>query len=211
VTDEREALIEAMARSCIDRGYAETTIEGVASSAGCSPSDFHRHFETLEECALAAVDTILAEGMRCVASAYGADHSESESALQALKAMLELFASRPAFASLAFIDTRQAMPSRAHERYRWGFAILTAMLDRLREGGGNPAPPSAARAAIGGGEALVRRELAAGRGDRLPRFLPDLVYSAAVSFLGRREALRLAREARALLEAGPDDESAQSS
>jgi len=211
VAIDREALIEAMARSCIDRGYAETTVEIVASTAGCSPSDFHRHFESLEECALAAVDTILAEGMGCVASTYGADHSEWESALRALKAMLELFASRLAFASLAFIDTRQAMPNRAHERYRWGFAILTAMLDRLREGGGNPVPPNAARAAIGGGEALVRRELAAGRGDRLPRILPDLVYSAVVPFLGRREALRLAREARALLEGRPDGESAPSS
>jgi hypothetical protein len=39
----------------------------------------------------------------------------------------------------------------------------------------------------------VRREIAAGRAERLPSMLPDLVYAGTVPFLGQEEALRLAR------------------
>jgi hypothetical protein len=104
------------------------------------------------------------------------------------------------------------MPANAHQRYKSGFAILTAMLDRLRGEGepGNNPPAKAARAAIGGGEALVRREIFQGRARRLPEVLPDLVYVATVPFLGQTEALRLSRQAgevggkgRLDIEAGP--------
>lgn len=195
--DPRAALIDEMARSCLERGYLETTIEGLLAGAGLARADFDRHFASKEDCALAAVETILSEGMAAVATAYSADRSERESALRALQALLELFASSPERASLAFTDSRQTMPAAGRERYRSGFAILTAMLDRLRaDARKSPAPPQAARAAIGGGEALVRREIAAGRGSELPRILPDCVYSATVPFLGQAEALRLARQGR---------------
>jgi AcrR family transcriptional regulator len=198
--DPRAALIDEMARSCLEHGYLETTIEGLLAGAGLTRADFDRHFASKEECALAAVETILSEGMATVSTAYSADRSERESALRSLRSLLELFASDPARASLAFTESRQMMPAAASERYRSGFAILTAMLDRLRaDARKSAAPPQAARAAIGGGEALVRREIAAGRGSELPRILPDLVYSATVPFLGQAEALRLARQARKLL------------
>lgn len=203
--DERDALIETMAGCLAVHGYEATSVELVAGAAGCSAEDFDRYFKSKEECALAAVETILAAGMSTVSEAYSPDTSEWESALGALRALLGLFTARPAFARLAFIDSRQAMPASALQRYESGFAILTAMLDRLREAGDElQSPPSAARAAIGGGEALVRRELAAHRPDRLPRILPDVVYGATVAFLGQEQALRLAREARAVLpSAGP--------
>jgi len=198
VGPERDRLVEAMAVSCAGRGYLETSIEDVCADAGIPRAAFERHFDGKEECALAAVEEILGAALAAVAGAYSPDTSEWESALQALRALLELFASRPALASLAFIDSRQMMPARALERYKSGFAILTAMLDRLREDSddGGLAPAIGARAAIGGGEALVRREIAAGRADQLPRILPDLVYAATAPFLGQEEALRLARRAR---------------
>lgn len=193
----REALIAAMARCCAEHGYEETTVEQLVAAAGCSESGFYRHFADKEECALAAVETILSEGIARVAAGYSADTSEWESALNALAQLLELFSALPAFARLAFIDSRQAMPPAASDRYKEGFAILAAMLDRLREGEGVPAV--AARAAAGGGEALVRRELVVGGGTELPAILPDLVYIATVPFLGQKEALRLSRRAGGLV------------
>lgn len=204
----QDALIEAMARSCAERGYPETSVEVVAASANCSEDEFFRYFATKEECVLAAVEAILADGMSAISDAYSPDTSEWESALAALRALLELFASRPAYTKLAFIDSRQTMPSSALQRYESGFAILTAMLDRLREEGNRAAEPpvNAARAAIGGGEALVRRELMTGGAAQLPKILPALVYAATLPFLGQEEALRISRQAGELLEpdAGPD-------
>jgi AcrR family transcriptional regulator len=199
-TGGREALIDAMARKLAERGYPETRVEEVAAEAGLEQADFERFFADKEECALAAVELILVAGMEAVAKSYSADTSEWESALTALRDLLQIFSERPAYAGLAFIGSRQGMTAGAEERYRSGFAILTAMLDRLREDRGHEvqAPPTAARAAIGGGEALVRRELVRGQAAQLPRILPDLIYSATVPFLGQREALRLARRARRL-------------
>jgi len=192
-----------MAQSCLRRGYEETTVEELLAATGLSREDFDCHFADKEQCAMAAVDAILSEGMAAVSSAYSADTSERDSALMTLRLLLRLFAERPAFARLAFIDSRQAMPSGGRERYEAGFAILTAMLDRLRADspGGERLPPSAARAAIGGGEALVRQRLVTDRGHQLPKILPDLVYAATVAFLGQDEALRLARGSRVLLRA----------
>ncbi len=53
-------------------------------------------------------------------------------------------------------------------------------------------PPSAARGALAGAEALVAHEILAGRGDQLGEQLPGVVYMLAVPFLGVGEAGRLA-------------------
>jgi hypothetical protein len=78
--------------------------------------------------------------------------------------------------------------------------MLEVMLDRGRDyslGGGQPA--KTALGILGGAQALVRREVALGRAERLPQLLPECVYIATVPFLGQREALRLARQAQELL------------
>jgi AcrR family transcriptional regulator len=193
--DSRQALIEAMAVSCMERGYWETRVEDLLAATGLSRADFDRHFESKLSCAVAAIEAILAEGIEVLAEAYSADTSQLESTRAALGGLLQLFARRPVLARLAFIDSRQSMPAAALRRYESGFAILTAMLDRLREEGSEAGPPpsTAARAAIGVGEALVRRELAAGRAERLPQLLPTLIYAASVPFFGQAEALRLSR------------------
>lgn len=197
--NSRDRLIAAMAQSCAERGFEETDIAEVARMAGCS--EFDLHFESKEDCALAAVDAILAEAISAIGGSYSPDTSEGESAMGALRALLELFAACPAPARLAFIDSRQAMPESAMRRYESGFAILTAMLDRLRSESANhqAVPPLAARAAIGGGEALVRRKISEGQAGELPGILPDLVYGAAVPFLGQRAALKMAQRAREAL------------
>lgn len=200
----RKALIEEMAQSCFERGYEETTIEFLLEATELSRSDFDRHFVDKEACGVAAVEAVLAEGIGVVSSAFTGDVSEAESALRALLGLLNLFARNPAMGSLAMTDSRQRMPAAAFERYAGGFAILRAMLDRLRSGDGSAGerqpPQVAARGGIGGSEAVVRRELALGRAERLPELLPDLIYSALVPFLGQQEALRVARQGRRLVE-----------
>ncbi|MGN6588641.1 MAG: TetR/AcrR family transcriptional regulator [Solirubrobacterales bacterium] len=193
----RKRLIIAAAELCAEVGYGALTEAAIAARADQPRAAMTELFPGGKaECALAAVETVLADGMEAVGKAYSADRSEWESVLVALQLLLEVFAERPAFARLAFIDSRHSMPSEARRRYEEGFAILTAMLDRLRVATTEAGPPPniATRAAIGGGEALIRRELVAGRAARLPALLPHLVYTATVPFLGRREALRLARK-----------------
>jgi AcrR family transcriptional regulator len=199
--DPREALLEAMSRSCFERGYTDTTIEDLLEATGLGRSEFDRHFRSKEECGVAAVEAVLGEGIAIVGNAFTGDTSETESTLRALYGLLRRFADRPDKGSLALTDSRQRMPRAAYERYAGGFAILIAMLDRLRAEAPTQveAPPCAAKAALGGSEALIRRELALGRADNLPALVPDLIYSAVVPFLGQADALRVARQARLMV------------
>jgi hypothetical protein len=110
----------------------------------------------------------------------------------------------PSYADIGYIAGPRTGPERAKQVHETGLRVLVVMIDRLREYGDTEAqPPDAARAALGGAEAVVRREIVAGRLDQLPRHLPDLVYGATVPFLGQEEAMRLARRGQAVLAGTP--------
>jgi AcrR family transcriptional regulator len=198
---ERDRLIQAMAATCADRGYAETSIEMVTARAGLSREAFFQNFSGKEACGLAAINQILAEATAVTSAAFSADTSEWDSVLRGLRALLELLAARPSFAHLVFIGSRQTMPQSAFDLYQSGFNALASMVDRLRASSPPEArqPSTAARAAIGGAEAVIRREIIAGRAERLPSLLPDFIYGAVVAFVGKEEALGAAGKARELL------------
>jgi AcrR family transcriptional regulator len=201
---ERERLIEAMALSCAERGYAATSVEEVIARAGVSRRGFEENFTDKAECGTAAVNQILADITAAASIAYSPEYSEWEKILRGVRALLELMAARPSFASLAQIEARQGMGPEAYELYTAGIRVLGAMLDRLQANAmaGVPRPPSAIRGAIGGAEALIRRELLAGRPERLPELLPDVIYGMLAPYLDQQEALRYAGLARELLNDG---------
>lgn len=193
---ERERLIAAMAASCATRGYAATQIADITAAAAVSQGRFEQHFADKAECALTALNETLAEVTRVVAAASGPERADWEKLLGGLQALLELLAARPSAAQLACAEARQSMPPEAYALYESGIRVLVAMLDRTRAYANATVPPTATRAAIGGGEALIRRELLAGRPERLPGLLPDIVYGLLVPYLDQQEALRYAELAR---------------
>jgi AcrR family transcriptional regulator len=207
---ERERLVAAMAESCAERGYTQTSAEEVAARAGLPLESFERHFAGKSECGLAAANQILASITATVTAPPGSSgrsddlHGFRARLLLGVRALLELLAAQPSLATLATVEARQAMPPEVHELYVSGVRVLTAMLDRLRSyaSADASAPPSAARGALGGAEALVRRELLAGRAWRLPELFPDIIYGALAPFLDQQEALRYAGLARELLNEG---------
>jgi AcrR family transcriptional regulator len=199
---ERERLVGAMAASCAERGYAAASVEDVLARSGLGRGDFERHFAEKADCALAAVDEILAETTQAVASAQAPEFADWQRLLIAARALLELMAAQPSYARLACIEARQAMPAEAYQRYAAAIRVLIAMLDRARAYAAASAPASATRGAIGGAELLIRRELIAGRAERLPELLPDIIYGTVVPFLDQQEALRYAALARELIKEG---------
>jgi AcrR family transcriptional regulator len=200
----RDRLIEAMALTCAERGYAASSVEEVARRAGVSRRGFEENFADKAECGTAAVNQMLADITAAASIAYAPQYSEWEKILRGVRALLELMAARPSFAGLAQIEARQGMGPEAYELYTAGIRILEAMLDRLQANalGGIARPPSAIRGAIGGAEALIRRELLAGRPERLPELLPDIIYGMLAPYLDQQEALRYAGLARELLNDG---------
>ncbi|MBA3866093.1 MAG: hypothetical protein H0X42_07070 [Solirubrobacterales bacterium] len=199
---ERERLIAAMAATCAEKGYAATEVAEVLSRTGVQRKVFEKNFAGKADCALSAVDQILAETTRAAASAFRPELADWEKLLRGVQALLELFAAQPSYARLACIEARGAMGAEAYERYTAGIRVLIAMLDRARAYAAVSAPASATRAAIGGPEFLIRRELIGGRAERLPQLLPDIIYGTVVPFLDQQEALGYAELAREILRNG---------
>jgi len=191
-----------MAAECAAVGYRRVQIADVLVRACLDRATFDRHFQDKQDCALAVVDQILAETARAVLDADRPGLPEWQRLLAATMALLELFAARPSYARLACIEARHGMPAEAYERYAAGLRILSSLIDRIRTFASSMAPPTATRGALGGAEILIRRELIAGRADRLPSLLPDITYGTVVPFLDQQEALRHAELARELIRDG---------
>jgi AcrR family transcriptional regulator len=202
----RDRLIAAAAELCMERGYEELEEKSIAERAGQSEETMRRLFPGgVEECLAAAENAILLEVVTAVSRSYSPDRSEWESVIFGVKAILELMAENPEFAYLGYIFSRQMAPGKVKEINETGHRMVEAMLERGWEYSTTRLQPaSAALGVLGGAEAIVRRELVAGRAAELPRILPDCVYIATVPFLGQREALRLARQGEALSPPAPD-------
>lgn len=200
----RERVLLALTELAAERGYAETTVEDVVERSGVGEETFYALFADKEACAVAAENAILSEVVASVSSSYLPDRAELDSALLGVKSILELMARKPSYAYFGYVGARQMSPPSVFSIYETGHKVLVAMLERGWEYAELEVQPGrAALAALGGAEAIVRREVVAGRAERLPRLLPDLVYSATIPFLGQEEALRLARRGRELLRDSP--------
>jgi AcrR family transcriptional regulator len=198
----RERLIAAMAASCAEKGYAATEVADVLAATGLGQPVFEHHFAGKSDCALAAVNQILAETAHAAGAAFSPELADWQKLIHAVRALLELLAAQPSYARLACIEARSAMPGEAYERYAAAIRVLVAMLDRTREYAIVHAPASATRGAIGGAEILIRRELIGGRAEHLPKLLPDIIYGTVVPFLDQHEALRCSELAKELIKDG---------
>jgi AcrR family transcriptional regulator len=187
---DRERILQAMADCCAESGYAGTTVEAVLERAGVEPQSFENHFASKEDCALAALNKIVSETLARISMTSADAAGAVERRKYEGKAILELMAARPSFAKLGFIESRQGGTERMHGAYESGARVLALMMERLGGAGGSA---TTARAALGGAEAVIRRELAAGRAAGLPQLLPDFVYAVLVPFVGQGEALRQAK------------------
>jgi AcrR family transcriptional regulator len=197
----RDRLIGAAAGLCMEHGYEEIEDEEIAERAGTTVASLRQLFPGgREECLAAAENAILLEVVAAVSRSYSADRSEWESVIHGVKAILELMAENPEFAYLGYVFSRQMAPGQVKEINETGHRMIEAMLERGWDYSGNVHQPAcAALGVLGGAQAIVRREIVAGRTAELPRVLPDCVYIATVPFLGQREAMRLSREAEALI------------
>lgn len=190
---DRDRILEAMAECCAEHGYGATTVEAVVDRAGVEPASFEGQFADLEECALAAFNKLVSETLTRIATSHPLACEEVERRKFEVRAIVELMRAQPDFAWLGFIEARHGGTPRMRDAYESGARVLSLMLERA--GDPNGSRSDIARAALGGAEAVVRRELAAGRSAQLPALTGDFVYAALVPFVGQREALRQAREA----------------
>jgi AcrR family transcriptional regulator len=193
---QRERLLMAMAEACATKGFGATTIADICEPAGVSRATFYELFADKEDCLQASMELSLADAMGRVVEVYSPDKPWATMVRDSTATVLELLASRPAFARMALIEA-PAAGGCSYEMYASGKRVLQALLDRGRN---DPIeeqaiPSSAGRGALAAAESLIVGQILAGNTERLPELLPDIVYIVTIPYLGQDEALRQSREA----------------
>jgi len=203
---DRDRILQAMTECCAEHGYRQTSVAEVIARAGVSREEFEGHFSSKEECAVAALNLLTSEVVAALAMSPAPGSSELADAARGVKAILELMATEPAKARLGYIQARQGGSEKMREAYSSAALVVTPMVEQARRFAEVEAcqPAGAARAALGGAEALVRRELSEGRAERLPELVPDFIYALLVPFVGQAEALRQVQLAIGLNDEDPE-------
>jgi AcrR family transcriptional regulator len=189
---QRERLIGAIAASLDERGYDRTTVAAISGGAGVSKSDFYAHFESKDECFLAAYDAAAERLRGAVLAACKGRRDWAGGVCAGLDAALGWLASEPAQANLLLVEGLRVGPG-IYGRFQ---AAVESFVPYLREGApagtraGRP-PEAADEAVVGGIASLLGRRVLAGEAEGLDRFFPELAEFALTPYLGLAEARRI--------------------
>ena len=205
VTNQHERLIDSMAETVSVKGYAKLTVSDVTRHAGISRRTFYEQFTDKEACFLAAFDEITDRLLRRTVSAYLAlEHETWPSQVRsALRALLNMLASEPAFAWMIVVEVLAAGRPALERR--------DAVLDRLASfltPGREEVPPGTVlpdlleRGIIGGVYEMLYQRILAGQTAELQDAMPDILYCLLVPYLGHVRALE--ERAAARLEAAAE-------
>ncbi|HEU4392341.1 MAG TPA: TetR/AcrR family transcriptional regulator [Solirubrobacterales bacterium] len=186
---QRQRIIEAMIESCAEKTYAATTIADIVKRAGISRTTFYKRFPNKRACFDGALAFCLDALREAAVESYGASDPPPQALRKAAAAMLELLAARPAMAQLVMGDAIMVEPA-IGERYReW----IVSGVAGLWEATDPPRPFADPGLAFGRAQVLVFSQIAAGRADRLPELLPEIVYIALLPLAGHEEAVQQAQ------------------
>lgn len=193
---QRERLIAGLAAAVSERGYAATTIGQIAAAAHVSRRVFYEHFETKEDCYLAAFDAVFAH-LRTLMAAAAEPHEDDwpRRVIAALGAALDFFAAEPDLARLCLIESPGAGPA-MQRRFREVADVFDPYLaaGRSEQRGENPMPDSTEVSLIGALAFRLNRQIAAAGAESLPGQLPGLAEFLLTPYLGAARARELALE-----------------
>jgi AcrR family transcriptional regulator len=176
------------------RGYHRTRITDITAAAGVSRRTFYSYFESKADGFFDTYDMVADYLREAAVAAAEAESGWPERVRARLAAVLDVFAANPDLARFVLIAPQRA-GSEISERYRRGMdEVLTELTQGMPAEIAAKAPSRTTEMTlIGGGAALIVRKVEAGEGERLSELLPDLLELTLTPFLGRAEAMRVAR------------------
>jgi AcrR family transcriptional regulator len=196
--NQRERLIAGLAEAVAENGYAGTTIAHITRHAAVSRRTFYEHFNSKDECFVAAYDTVMAELRQRVDQAFSEEDDWPQAIRAGLAAMLEFLTAEPHLARLSMVEALVAGPV-VVERYDAAIQGLVPYFEAGRKGRSAEVlaglSPSTEEALVGGMVSLISRRIFADRTEELESLLPDLVEFALTPYLGSAEAAKVAQAA----------------
>jgi AcrR family transcriptional regulator len=192
--NQRERLIAGLTQALYEVGYQKTTVSLIGQRAAVSKSDFYKHFESKDDCFIAAYDAAVARIRSCVVEACDATAGEPwpRRVGAALRALLKLIASEPALASIVLVEGLRAGRG-VYDRYQ---GVIESFVDYLRGGapgtpGGGEVPEATDEAVVGGVASMLGRRVLVGAGEQLDQLFPEILEFILSAYLGVEEARRI--------------------
>jgi AcrR family transcriptional regulator len=194
--NQRERLIAGLAEAVAENGYAGTTIAHITRHAAVSRRTFYEHFNSKDECFVAAYDSVMAELRQRVGEAFDQEEEWPRAVRAGIAAMLEFLVAEPHLARLSMVEALVAGPV-VVERYDAAIQSLVPYFAAGREGRSPEVlaglSPATEEALVGGMVSLISRRIFADRTEELVSLLPDLVEFTLTPYLGSAEAAKAAR------------------
>ena len=186
---QRDRLYDGLARTVAEHGYANATVTDICRAAGVTRPAFYVHFDSKQGAFLATYRHGTEVLFRMMEQAHE-DSPDWRTASQiALRVLLEVLASAPAFATMAIVEIDAVGAEARQER-----ELLLRRFRQLFTDAPKPSDPVSVDelvdTIVGGVYSAIYRVIAEKRTSHLPELLPTLSYFVLASFLGAAEAAR---------------------
>jgi AcrR family transcriptional regulator len=176
----REMLVELAAK-----GYRDASVAAATERAGVSVAEFDAEFGNKDGCLFAAYEHASGVVVERAQNSCDAEMVWPERIRHGLEAVLGEVAAQP---EIARAMTR-AFPAIRPAAFQHYVDLVGRFVPYMREGreyseNGEELPREVELLAVGAAEAIIFSEVDAGRAQRLPRMLPEILFSVLVPFLG---------------------------
>jgi AcrR family transcriptional regulator len=199
-TAQRESLFWGLMAELAEKGYGETTVEGPLREAGVSVAEFEAEFGDKDGCLFAAYDHLTELTLRTATGVCDPGEEWPQRIKVGLTVLLEAIAAEPEMAR-AMTRSFPGIRPTAYERY---VELLERFVPYVKEGRSfsgveEELPGEVELLAVGAAEAIIFGEVDAGRAARLPKMMPEILFSVLVPFMGPDRAADEMKNAAAAL------------
>lgn len=194
----RETLLRAMLEELAGEGYRDASVPRAREAAGVTEQEFEQEFSDKDDCLYAAYDRLTEQVVHKASAECDLTEPWPERIRSGLLALLRELAAEPEMA-LAITRAFPGIRPSAYERY---VELLGRFVPFMREGReysevDEELPGEVELLAVGAAEAIIFTEVDAGRAERLPKMLPEILFSVLVPFMGPDRAADEMRSAAA--------------
>ncbi len=160
---QRGRLQDAMVELVTEHGYNAVAVAALSNHAGVSKRDFYKHFDSKEECFLAAYDDIVSRAVRGILAATEGEEEWCERLRLGFLAFAGQIAASPETAHLALVEVFAA-GAVAAERMQHTNRLFEALVAKnlALADGGRQLPPLVVKGVVAGGCRVARARLLAG-------------------------------------------------
>lgn len=187
----RTAYTEALVDLTFERGYEPLTIGEIVARAEGSEAGFEAHFASKQECAVAALEEMIADNQRTVQGAFESEPRWPDSLRAAAYAQARWAVDNPRKTRFGMLETLWASELTSALRDQL-FGEYVAMIDAGRSVAPDPdsIPPFAAESVVGSiAQVLARYSERGGERDPIAG-VPEMMYLAVRPYLGEDAARR---------------------